>query len=204
MHDLFGDEPPETNAGESLQGERHASRTTFGQIARRKRLKVAAISAVGALAVAGAALLVIHRTSPVVEVPPTVVATPPPAPAPVVPAEVKVRISSAPLGAEVFLGDETTARGRTPLTIRLPRDEQALRVIVKLEGYQAEPFDITPDSDQQVQASMVKAPSPSARTTAAAQRPHPKRVVIKKEPKPRPAKAAPDLKRGDVVDPFAR
>jgi hypothetical protein len=202
MFDLFGDEPPETQAG--VSDEKHASKTTFGVIARRKRLQVVAVSAAGALAVAGAVWLLSRpKTSQTLAPAPVVVAPAPTPAAPPAPAEVRVRVSSNPLGAEVFVGDETAARGRTPITMRIPRGESVVKVQLKLEGYQSEPFELTPDSDQQVQAAMVKA-TPAHAGAAAKAKPQPKHVVIKKEPAKPPKGKAPDLKRGDVVDPFAR
>jgi hypothetical protein len=203
MFDLFGDEPPETQAGAS--GEQHASRTTFGVIKRRKRLQVVAMSAAGALAVAGAVWLYTNKQKPAqVQTPTPVVVAPTPTPAPPpAPAEVRVRISSNPLGAEVFVGDEAAARGRTPLVMKLPRGEEVVKLQLKLAGFQSEPFEVTPDSDQQVQAAMVKA-APARAGAPAKARPQPKHVVIKKEPAKPPKGKAPDLKRGDVVDPFAR
>jgi len=201
MTDLFGDVPVETNQ-EIVLDDRHASKTTFGLLRRRQRLKVVALSAAGALAVAAAVWTVTQRrqVAPAPAVSPPAVTTP--APEPAVPAEVRVRVSSQPLGAEVFLDREETSRGRTPLVMRLRRGAQVVKVLLKLDGYQAEPFELTPDSDQMVQAAMVKAPE---HASASAAKSHPKRVVIKKEPKPtRPTAAAPNLKRGDVIDPFAR
>jgi serine/threonine protein kinase len=200
MQELFGDEPPETNARELAVGDPHASKTTFGKLLRRRRLKVVALSTVAALGVAGAVWLASIKRARLAAPPPVVVA-PVVAPAPVVPAEIRLRVSSSPAGAAVVVAGEETERGRTPLGMKLPRGTETIKMVIKLAGYEDQEVEVVPDVDQSAQVALVKVEKHAPNV---APKPHPKRVVIKKEPKPAKPKPAPDLKRGDVVDPFAR
>ena len=48
-----------------------------------------------------------------------------------------VRVVSTPAGADVFLDGEPISRGKTPLTLTLPRStSDNMRVVVRLKGYE--------------------------------------------------------------------
>ena len=84
--------------------------------------------------------------------PPAPVPTPPapaaPAPAgddrPAKPTAATIRIVSSPAGAQLWLGDESTPRGQTPLDLVVPRDVTGLRALLKADGYRDAPISIDP------------------------------------------------------------
>ncbi|HEY2743453.1 MAG TPA: serine/threonine-protein kinase [Polyangia bacterium] len=175
---------------------------------RLRRWRRPALWATGALAGAIVALLVVtgatRKSAPKVTAVPMVTApaaavTPPAAPT--LPASVTVHVGTTPAGAEVFLTGDASARGRTPLTLSLPRSlTETVRVTVRLRGYEPQSSDLLPDSDSRLQMNLSRAVVPRP-TVAARPRPASKSV---KPASPRPKQPVPDLHRGDVVDPFAR
>jgi len=114
---------------------------------------------------------------------------------------VTVRVMTAPSGAEVFLDDEHEPRGKTPLTLSLPRSTTTnVHVTLRLRGFEPLATDLLPDSDSRLQMALVRT-APTRPVVAARPKPTPKAV---KPTPPRPKQPVPDLHRGDVVDPFAR
>jgi hypothetical protein len=55
--------------------------------------------------------------------------------APKPPAEVTIEVASDPVGAEVWLPGEDTARGNTPLKIAIRRNDPPARITLKAPGY---------------------------------------------------------------------
>ncbi|MDB4969473.1 MAG: hypothetical protein JWN44_5162, partial [Myxococcales bacterium] len=116
-------------------------------------------------------------------------------------AKVTVRVVSTPAGADVYLGDERTPRGKTPLALTMARAEVATRLTVRMKGYEAQASEVVPDSDSRLQMTLSKV---ALSRPAASGRPQ-KRPGKKASPQPAAPRApVPDLHRGDVVDPFAR
>src|SRR5262249_4810578 len=69
------------------------------------------------------------------EPPTTAAPAPAPVAAPPVPTNVTVHVVTTPSGAEVFLDDEHEPRGKTPLTLSLPRSTTTnLHVTLRLRG----------------------------------------------------------------------
>ncbi len=94
--------------------------------------------------------------------------------APVAPREVAFVLGSQPLGASVFIDGEATARGRTPLTVRLPRADGTRHVRLELAGYEPSSTDIAATADAQVQLALAKKrgrePRPEKKRQASASR----------------------------------
>jgi serine/threonine-protein kinase len=129
--------------------------------------------------IAGAAVLVVaggvfaltrssgHDTSSSAAVappapPPVVSPTPPPASAPTPaasPIARRVAITSQPPGAEVWIGDEAAARGRTPFTLELTAAKPA-RAVLRAPGY--EPVTLTLDPGAKGARHVVLPASPPA------------------------------------------
>jgi hypothetical protein len=109
---------------------------------------------------------------------------------------VTVRVVTTPPGADVFLDDERTPRGKTPLALLMPRTNENARVTVRLRGYESQAAEVTPDSDSRLQMTLVKAGAFAA--------PKSRHAAHKSAPAATPKPTIPDLHRGDVVDPFAR
>jgi eukaryotic-like serine/threonine-protein kinase len=63
------------------------------------------------------------------------VAAPPKTPVPAPPAKITIQITSSPAGAEVWLPDEHDSRGRTPVSLELPRGTGQQAVILKAAGF---------------------------------------------------------------------
>jgi serine/threonine protein kinase len=126
---------------------------------------------------------------------PTVAPAPAPAPAP---AEVHVLVDSTPERAEVFVDRETDSRGYTPLTLTLPRSATPVPLVVRARGYQPSSTRVTPLLDAQVKLVLVQ--------EAPAKRARPERATVRQARAPAPAPSTgakpPDVRKGDVVDPF--
>jgi serine/threonine protein kinase len=203
MHQLFADEQPETNVSE-LPLDRHAHVTALEAMSRRRR-RLMALAGAGALALLIGGIFV-SGTPRKPPQPALGTTSPPPLPAPV---EVKVRVNSTPPNADVLVDGETQPRGRTPVTIRLPRADEPRMLVVRLIGYHEERVEVLPDSDTAAQVALTpEAPAPVKPVRAEkSKRPAGKAstsAAKSTKPKPVPTRASPDLKRGDVVDPFAR
>jgi serine/threonine protein kinase len=208
LRELFPDEPSQSQLA-VLPPTEQQSGITVGDH-HPERLRRLALGAAGAMLLGGAAWLIGVKThGHPGSMPPAVVAAPQlahePASAtataeapPAAPAVVNVRVVTTPPGAAVFLDDEVTSRGQTPLALILPRADASERVTVKLKGYDVQSADVTPDSDSRLLLTLVRMPPRSASHASHHERSRQKAMTSM--PKTAPV---PNLHRGDVVDPFA-
>jgi serine/threonine protein kinase len=204
LKELFPDEPSGTGQvvipSEELPPSVITTGKPPGKKQKQQRLWVA-MAGVGAAALVGVALIAPRfrqqQPTPQPLPPPQQVAAPKELPPPAPPAKVKVEVSSAPLGAEVLLAGDEEARGKTPLTLNLPRATTPTKLTVRAKGYQERTLDVTLDSDSRLLLTLT--PLPQAQPVVRPVRPLFKRPIDKPKPKP-----GPDLKKGDVVDPFAQ
>ncbi|HYU16546.1 MAG TPA: serine/threonine-protein kinase [Candidatus Acidoferrum sp.] len=79
---------------------------------------------------------------------------------------VKIVVESTPRGAEVFVGAEVDARGKTPLPLELRRGDVPVEIVLKTPGYQDKRDAIVPSQDQVLDFVLVAAEK--SETTAAA------------------------------------
>jgi hypothetical protein len=101
-------------------------------------------------------------------------------------ATITLHIASEPPGAEVFIGDEPQPRGRTPITLELPRGDRVTRVRLTKRNHQDVVRMIGTDVDAQVRLLL-----PPSRPVASPARSN--------------ARTAPLSKRsidGDLVNPY--
>ncbi len=193
LKELFPDEPSGTGQVVLPADDVPLSGVTSGQPIKRKRQRQWAVAAVvGAGVVSLAVLVPVLRHSP----PPAQVVAPPPVahPAPVLPATVAIRVHSAPEGADVLMAGDATPRGQTPLTMTLPRATTSTKLTVRAKGFEERVLDVTLDSDSRLEVTLnPQAPPPP---------PHVNRPVVRRPVDKPKAKPGPDLKKGDVVDPF--
>jgi serine/threonine protein kinase len=223
LRELFPDEPSNTGS-RHLEDLSPPVETSAERKKRRRRPLVAAIAS--ALLVAGTTVAIVVLTrgprddrgtkpavaaqprassvAPPVEPPKTTEPTPPPpttTAAPPLPSEVRVRVQSTPPGADVFVAGEAEPRGKTPMQVPLPRGSEAIKIELRLKGYKSDTAMVTPDSDQTLQVKLVVAPPERPAAPAGSKR----RSSSTKPAQDKGEKpAGPDLKRGDVIDPFAR
>jgi serine/threonine protein kinase len=208
LKELFPDEPSGTGQvvipSEELPPSVITTGKPPGKRQKQQRLWVA-LAGLGAAALVGVALLAprLKQQPPPQPMPPPPIAAAPkepqPPPPPPLPAKVKVVVNSAPSGAQVLLAGDEAARGVTPLTMNLPRSTSATKLMVRAKGYQERTLDVTLDADSRLEVTLTPIPPPE-RPVIRQVRPMIKRPVEKPKPKP----AGPDLKKGDVVDPFAQ
>jgi serine/threonine protein kinase len=200
LRELFPDEPTSTT------GVAVAPALTMSDLRRagpsasielRPRLPVRRIAILGGGLVVGGALAWLIAANMRGRVERTVVLPTAVVPAPVVsPAHVSVRVVSMPPGADVYFGEEREPRGQTPFALSLPRSDRAQHVTVRMHGYQPQTSELVPDADSRLQLTLVKL-APVVRVV---KKPA-KRPGVAAAPKPA-ADRQPDLRRGDVVDPF--
>jgi serine/threonine-protein kinase len=101
-----------------------------------------------------------HDAAP--ETPPTPVAATAPA-APEKPAaaaptpDVRLEIDSTPPGAELWVEGETSARGRTPLTVALPAGAPAARATLKSPGFADRALSLDPGGETKLMLRLDKA-----------------------------------------------
>jgi hypothetical protein len=204
LKELFPDEPSGT--GQVVippHEELPASVITTGKpggVKNRQRLwMVLGVAAI--FSVAGVALLAPRLGQ---KPPPIQVTSAPPAPvAPALSAKVSVRVNSAPAGADVFLAGEEEPRGQTPLVLTLPRSMASKQLVVRAKGFQERALDLTMDADSRLEVTLT--PLPAAPPPRPVERPKFSRPVKRAAPaQPKAKTPGPDLKKGDVVDPFAQ
>ncbi len=205
QRELFPDEPSNSSIVQMSALAETAAHVDGGVrvgVLRRHDLKRRLVWAGATLAlIAGIVGLAISaRSHPApVAAPPPVAAPAPPPPSPPAPAPtVTVRVLTTPAGADVYLGDERAPRGKTPLTMTLPRTDRSMPVTLRLRGYDPQVSELTPDADSRLQMTLVKSTPPRPVIIAKPKRPPPKKTT------PSTKAPLPDLHRGDVVDPFAR
>jgi eukaryotic-like serine/threonine-protein kinase len=78
----------------------------------------------------------------------------PPAPAP--PEAVTIAISSVPSGAAVRFDGERSARGKTPISVKLPPSNDTREITVQLRGYQTRTVPLVPSADRSVTVRLSK------------------------------------------------
>ena len=212
LRELFADEPSQTGSM-VMAAPPPASGYTIGPSRKNARLWRIAYITTGLVAASGITLLFAGKPAPPpIEPPPPVVQVNVPQPLgprvehfdpprPALSTQVRVRVQSTPPGAEVYLPGELAPRGRTPLMMMLPRSESPLKVQLRVKGFRSDTLEITPDTDASLQANLVH-DTPPPRPAEQHKSTHKKTPPSAEAPPPR--KVSPDLKRGDVVDPFAR
>jgi serine/threonine-protein kinase len=141
----------------------------------KRRSPLLPVAAVGLVLAAGAAVFFTqnkpasHRPPVAVEPAPAPVAAPaaaaPPVPAdepklPPSPAKVTVRVVSRPSGAELWLADEPSPRGTTPLDLVLRRDSAELHGVLKAEGYADAKLEIDPGRKGPLEVALERVKSP--------------------------------------------
>jgi hypothetical protein len=196
LKELYPDEPSGTGQV-VIPDDGLPSKITSGQRRQKKERQRWILAGAGGLVVLGLALALPALRQPAAPPVITVVSPPPPAPRPALPVNVSVRVNSAPAGADVVLAGEATPRGQTPLTLTLPRSGASAQLLVRAKGYQENALAVTLDSDSRLEVTLTPLPvvPPPSRPARA-----PAHKVVEK-PKP---KVGPDLRKGDVVDPFAQ
>jgi hypothetical protein len=112
----------------------------------------------------------------------------------VVPAEVRVQVMSTPEGAAVIVEGEPTPRGLTPLSLTLPRGDAPRKIALRARGFQPYSTEVVPDANSRVQVTLTAVGPPQTKA----------RPVHRAPPVKRADGRGPDVRRGDVVDPFAR
>jgi serine/threonine-protein kinase len=115
------------------------------------------------------------------------------APIAATPPEVTFSIGSLPSGAHVFFNSEGTARGRTPLTVAVPRGDRKVRVRLELAGYTSVSTSVATTADAQVQLALLRE-SPKRPTALRPKRP----FAPSSAPKPQGTVGGDDY----VADPF--
>jgi serine/threonine-protein kinase len=149
-----------------------AELASFDSTSPRGRRWLPAAAGVSLLAAAAVAFAVLRRPEPRAErstTKPT--ASSRSAPEAPTPATVSIAIASSPAGAQVWVDDEASARGQTPLsvTIRKGQGNRALRLT--LDGYLPKTLVVASDRDNAVAVALDAAPAP-----------------VKPQPRPRPKK----------------
>jgi serine/threonine protein kinase len=155
--------------------------------------------AVGALGVALSAVALVGTLRPASQpVGATTATRQSPKPDPAAPTTVEIRVVSKPPGAEVLMLGETQPRGRTPLIMSLPRSAAAAHLVIRTNDFQPGTLDFTPNADAQLELTLtpLSPPEPAGPVAAHASRPAPKPAKKQK------AVPNPDLKNGDLVDPY--
>jgi serine/threonine protein kinase len=219
LRELFPDEPSNTGA-RHLEELSPPVETSAERKKRRRRPLVAGIASALLVAGTAVAIVVISRgprddrgakpavaapstTDPATPSPPNPKATEPTPPAPTTPppsTEVRVRVQSTPPGADVVVAGEV--KGKTPMQLTLPRGTEPVKVELRLKGWKGDTMMVTPDSDQTLQLKLLVAPVDRPASAPSSKRRTSTAKSEKSEKTEKPA--GPDLKRGDVIDPFAR
>ncbi len=69
---------------------------------------------------------------------------------------ISISVTSAPVGADVFVGAETLSRGKTPLELELPRSDGESKITVRAEGYKEAVRPVKLSMDAQLEISLAK------------------------------------------------
>jgi serine/threonine-protein kinase len=182
-------------------------RFTVGVLRRHERARRVALGAAGLALLGGLAWLLTAKVAPFGRGhEPAAVAAPALAHAPEESRNVAVRVTSTPPGAAVYVGDDTAPRGQTPLILSLARSNAVQRLVLKASGYTPSETEVIPDSDSRLQLTLVPAQARVAPTVAHHAPVHKKATprVAATDKKPTGEQSQPDLRRGDVLDPFKR
>ncbi|HZS39335.1 MAG TPA: protein kinase [Polyangia bacterium] len=190
---------PTPSASAASAGELVPSRSGGGSARGSRRLLYAGSAAALAIAASLLVYLKVARHES---------AAPATTPAPVAvahdeaPPTVWIQVGSKPSAAEVFVGAETSPRGRTPLKLSLPRDDQPVQLTLRAAGRASATVEVTPSANSSVDLPLPALP-PNAAGARAVKHPPPPRpppphpAIVKPKPK-----SAPDLVGGQTVDPF--
>jgi serine/threonine-protein kinase len=105
--------------------------------------------------------------------------TPPPA------ASVTIRITSEPPGADVYVGGDTTPRGKTPLQLELAKGDGEAQLTFKLAGYKDKQRAVKLSRDAELEIALDKDRRSSGGTTSSgtAKKPPPRDPKPPKDPK---------------------
>lgn len=140
---------------------------------------------------------------------------------PAAPAHAKITVETNPAGAEIYVGDEDKARGKTPFTLELPRGSDPVKVRLHLDGYRDEMAEVVPNLDTRFKQSLQAAgPSTtpatpvdgkptgkSKPTSKGASKPNGKTTTKQTAPDAHPGdkpKTPTKFDRDETVDPFSK
>src|SRR5262249_37752972 len=104
------------------------------------------------------------------QAPPAAMAIAAPAPA-AAPAHVSVQVESTPRSAEVFVDDESKARGRTPLVLALARGTSAPKITVRYAGFAESVATLVPDADHRMTITLRRESRKSGKRERNSRRP---------------------------------
>lgn len=158
---------------------------------RKKTRSKKLIVLFGGGSIAAAALIVGLALPQKVKAPPDPLPPVPTVAPPSPSAQVTITIETAPIGADVFVGGEATAHGKTPIQLKLVRASEALKLRLHLDGYRDELVDLVPNLDTRLKQNLQQIPAATSVV--------PSRPIVIKQPiaKSTPAKpiAKPTLPR---------
>jgi serine/threonine-protein kinase len=100
--------------------------------------------------------------APKPETPPPPDAPKPEAPKPEEAKQVTIRVVSVPPGAQVFVGEDTTSLGKTPVELKLAFAEGETKLTLKLDGYKPETKDVKLSRDAELEIALDKERSSSS------------------------------------------
>jgi hypothetical protein len=72
--------------------------------------------------------------------------------------EVAVNVDSVPAGAQVLSGPDGRALGRTPLSVILPRGDQAIEIVIAKDGFVESRHQVVPDQKLSISAVLARKP----------------------------------------------
>jgi len=185
--------------------------TTAGSVApppKKSIMPLALASAVGGLAIVAAAILLTRGADQTKQPAEAAAAAAPapveaPAPAPAAPAPaaqpvkstVSARIESTPKGASVYRRADRVLLGQTPVTLDLPKANDALELDLKLAGHVTQTTKVTPDRDLSVSVVMPRERAPEPKPVRTVRRRTPRKKAVAK-----PAPADTETKKRRVFD----
>jgi hypothetical protein len=72
------------------------------------------------------------------------------------PAIIHIAVATTPPGADVFVGAEAASRGKTPLTIELPKGQGETTIVVRAEGFKEASRPVKLGMDAQLEIALAK------------------------------------------------
>jgi hypothetical protein len=157
----------------------------------------------GAVALGAAAWLLATGQlggKPVAMVPPPPAAAVAPPPAPALPADVRVHVTTNPSGASVYLDGEKEPRGRTPIYLVLPRGAEARQLKLEASGHKTKTRSVTPERDLELELTLDPVAPAVVAEKSSSKKSRSRKSSSEKTTEKK--SAAPDLKGGDLADPF--
>jgi hypothetical protein len=135
-------------------------------------------------------------TAPVAPVSPAAAVAPATVAAPAAPATVTIKVASSPVGAEVFHGEVSV--GKAPVKLELPVSDEAVELVLKLEGHEERRSEIVPNKNRDVSWNLKPLPAAAVATPVAptAGRPRSTTGRSSRTAKPREAPPARPADRG--------